>query len=83
MTDLFYNQGTPEIKLIEECAELIKAVCKYERFKVEATDPKTGIVYRNDEDIKREMDDVIQAMEKMEIKIRADVYEFYKDKNPK
>lgn len=79
MTDLSYPQGSPEDKLIEECSELIQAICKYKRFGVEATDPKTGINYRNDDDIKREMDDVIKAMEVLEAKIRTDVHEFYKE----
>jgi len=65
MTDLFYNQGTPPDKLIEECAELIQAVIKYKRFGAKATDPKTNISYDNVADIEKEFKDVEAAIESL------------------
>ena len=72
MTNLAYHQGSPEDKLIEECAELIQIIIKYKRFGKEATDPFTGIYYNNKDLIKKEMDDVVDAIEKLEQKLRSD-----------
>ena len=52
--------GCPSDKLIEECSELIKALCKAKRFGINTPHPDTGITaYQR---IEEEMDDVMYAM---------------------
>lgn len=56
-------------KVIEECSELIKAVCKAERFGYFNYHPSTP--YKNNiERIKEEMHDVIEAIEDLEKEMR-------------
>jgi tRNA A37 threonylcarbamoyladenosine dehydratase len=66
----YYMYGSPEVQVIEECSELIKELCKIQRFGWFAIDSKTGVEYNNKEAVKREMDDVIEAIERLAIKMR-------------
>ena len=58
--------GTPLAKAVEECAEFIHMACKIDRFGwygYHPDDPKeTPNIYL----LKREMDDVVEAFEKLE-----------------
>jgi hypothetical protein len=56
--DARYNQGEPLDHLIEECSELIKAICKFKRFGPQITDSFTGQKYNNALDVITEMEDV-------------------------
>lgn len=67
----YFSCGTSEIQVIEECSELIKNLCKVQRFGWVAYDPITGAIYNNKEEVKKEMDDVIEAIERLAIKMRA------------
>lgn len=53
--------GKPEDRLIEECSELIKAICKAKRFGLSNYSPRTGKV--NKDWIFEEMRDVEKAIE--------------------
>lgn len=65
MSDPRYKHiGNPVDKLIEECAELQLALCKAKRFgwwNFHPDRPGTS----NLEDVKREMDDVVEAIERL------------------
>lgn len=51
--------------LTEECAEVILAVAKYQRFGATATDPVTGQYYNNISKIWNEIDDLKSAIARM------------------
>jgi hypothetical protein len=62
----FAHIGTAEGKCIEECAELIHAVSKAERFGwFNKYDGMTNIEW-----VKLEMDDVVEAIERLQEKMR-------------
>lgn len=63
MSDPKYKHiGSPVTKLIEECAELIQALCKAERFGWNNHHPvRPGRT--NMDDIRSEMADVVEAFE--------------------
>ena len=52
----FIKYGTPSTKLIEECAEVIQALCKADRFGLDDHNPVTLIANRDA--IKSEIDDL-------------------------
>ena len=58
--------GTPLAKAVEECAEFIKAACKIDRFGWNKFNPDDPKAVRNDEHLRQEMDDVVEAMERLE-----------------
>lgn len=60
--DASYKQRSPEDQVIEECSELILALCKFNRFGPVAKDPHTGKVYNNRKDVKKEISDVKQSI---------------------
>jgi NTP pyrophosphatase (non-canonical NTP hydrolase) len=62
MNPHFAIYGTPLIKLIEECSEVIQELCKAERFGLDDHNPKTKITNR--EAIKSEIEDVLFAIER-------------------
>jgi len=65
------------LHLIEECAELQQALCKAERFgwfNFHPTRPNSN----NLEDVKAEMDDVVEAIEKMQETMRELEYVYYR-----
>ncbi len=67
--DLKYNtQGTPEIRVIEECGELIQALCKANRFGWFNWDPRTPEC-KNIDNVLSEVDDVKSALLDLELKI--------------
>jgi hypothetical protein len=52
---------TPQAtKLIEECSEVIHALCKIERFGTDAYNPDTGV--RNIDHLRNELDDLADAI---------------------
>ncbi len=63
------HYGSPQIRLMEECSELIKAICKAERFGYMPTEYE-GVKYNNLDDIKKEMADVNDAIEALAVHFR-------------
>ena len=61
----FANIGSPSIKVIEECSELIQAICKAERFGYLNHHPDRPNKTNRDE-IKAKMDDVIESFNRLE-----------------
>jgi len=60
----FKTIGSPEIRLIEECAELIKSISKAQRFGYFASHPDF-IENNNMDDILSEKDDVSECIKSM------------------
>lgn len=61
MSDLDYRHiGSPAVRLIEECGELIQALCKAERFGWDNHHPDRPH-QTNLQDVEDEMGDVIEA----------------------
>ena len=65
----FKHIGSPSIKVIEECSEVIKAVCKAERFGWLNHHPDRPNKTNMDE-VKEEMADAVEAFENLEKTIR-------------
>ncbi len=61
MNDFYKKIGPPEVKVIEECAELIKAISKAQRFGWDNYHPKTPSI-SNTIKVRREMYDVEDAI---------------------
>lgn len=66
---LYASVGTPVTRVIEECAELQQALCKAERFGWFNHHPDRPGKTNMDE-VKAEMDDVVEAIEKLQIMMR-------------
>lgn len=74
--------GSPVTRMIEECSELTQALCKADRFGWFNFHPD----HPNDtnlDDVRREMDDVLEAMNKLDIHLRELMFERFKDANTK
>ena len=61
--------GTPAMRVIEECSEIIKAVMKGERFGYLSCNPESSDEETNIDQIKRELCDLKDAIFDLEIGI--------------
>ena len=64
MDDRYKNIGTVPTRTVEECSELIKAICKADRFGWENYIPGTN--QRNLERVKDELHDVMYRCKELE-----------------
>lgn len=70
MSDPVYEHiGEPETLVIEECSELIKALCKVKRFGWYNHNPYKDIHKTNMDHVKEEIADVIKAINKLNVKM--------------
>jgi len=80
MSDPKYKHvGSPVTKLIEECSELIQSLCKADRFgwfNYHPDRPHSN----NLKEVRREMDDVVEACAELERKLMDIQREYYKHK---
>ena len=77
MSDPKYKDiGTPETKVIEECSELIQALCKAGRFGWFNYHPDRPSSTNMDA-VLREMDDVLEAMNRLDIHLRELRFEHF------
>ena len=66
MVDTLYrHQGSPPIKMIEECSELIKNLCKADRFGWFNYHPEDPNHTQNITLVENEMDDVVIALKEL------------------
>ncbi len=82
----YINIGTPETKVIEECSEvitecskLIKSVCKAQRFGWFNHHPNCPDITNYDA-VKAEMEDVVEAFERLEVNLREFKQKHYQEK---
>ena len=64
---LYQHIGTKEAKVIEECAALLQALMKVDRFGWDSTHPTTGA--HNKQRVIEEMDDLVLAMDNLRTKL--------------
>jgi len=78
-----YNHiGEPEDRLVEEVGELLQALGKAKRFGWFAYHPEHPDKC-NMTDVKEEMDDVVEVMEKLEVKMRDLRCKYYENTDNK
>lgn len=81
MSDPKYKDiGSPTTRVIEECSELIQALCKVERFgwfNFHPDRPESN----NMDEVKMEMDDVVEAIEQLQVEMRQRSHMYYKEPN--
>ncbi|HYC87227.1 MAG TPA: hypothetical protein VEB86_18475 [Chryseosolibacter sp.] len=65
---------------MEECSELITSICKAKRFGWFNFNPKNPIELNIDH-VFSEMDDVVEACERLEVYLRQIKFEYYRDAN--
>lgn len=79
MKKQFKAFGSPQDGVIEECAELIKAICKAERFGYRNYHPSSpGIC--NAQEIVNEIDDVRRRLNEFDPILKSFVEKFKRDK---
>lgn len=66
----YKNIGSPLTKVVEECSEVIQIACKIDRFGWFNFHPSDIKETPNIELLQREMDDAVEAFEKLESEIR-------------
>lgn len=76
----YKNVGSPVTRVIEECGELIQALCKVDRFGWFNHHPDRPSSNNMDE-VKAEMDDVMEACEKLLIQMHQLKTSHYKHEN--
>ena len=80
MSHLQYKAiGNPETRVIEECGELIQALAKAERFGWFNCHPNRPNS-TNLEDVLREMDDVVEAINSLDAHLREFRHKHFKEK---
>jgi hypothetical protein len=72
----FYIES-PTSHVLKECAELMMALCKAERFGWFSHHPDRPD-RSNMEDVKAEMDDVVEAIERLQVHMRQIQYDHFK-----
>ena len=78
MSDPKYKDiGSPVTKVIEECGELIQALCKVDRFGWFNFHPDNPD-RKNIDDVEAEMDDVVEACERLQTEMRQLKHDYYK-----
>ena len=64
--DVNYSQyGSPPMLVIEECSELIKALCKADRFGWNNTNPKKSKSTTNKQRVEEEIEDVLTRISEL------------------
>lgn len=77
----FLSSADPLDHLVEECAELILALQKYKRFGPFKFSPFDPAKITNIDQVKLEMEDVNNAIERLSVQLRVVVFNEYKDNN--
>jgi len=67
----YKNVGDPAVRLIEECSELIKAVCKGKRFGWSNHHPDRPDT-NNEHEMDAEMKDIIEAYDNLKTQIKEE-----------
>jgi hypothetical protein len=77
----YKNIGSPLTKVVEECSEVIQIACKIDRFGWFNSHPNDSLKTPNMDLLKREMDDVIEAFERLEKHMKVLQQQYYKEDN--